>query len=67
MIDNNADLQEINESIQALSGKVGFLSDNLTQRLDAMDQRIDSATFLAMLALLMSISLVCLAGIWFFL
>lgn len=67
MSDNNTDLQTLNESIQWLSGKVGSLSDNLTKRLDAMDRRIDSATFLAILALLMSLGLICVAGIWFFL
>ncbi|ENH9244464.1 hypothetical protein ABWZ84_002261 [Vibrio cholerae] len=63
---DSANLETLNESIQGLSGKIDFLSDNLEQRLDAMDKRIDGASFMAMLALLMSISLVCVAFIWFF-
>ncbi|EGR4442615.1 hypothetical protein DDM88_08070 [Vibrio cholerae] len=64
---DSANLETLNESIQGLSGKIDFLSDNLEQRLDAMDERIDHSTGLAWLSLLMSFGLICVASIWFFL
>lgn len=64
---DSANLETLNKSVQLISSKIDFLSDNLEQRLDAMDKRIDHSTGLAWLALLMSFCLVCFAGVWFFL
>ena len=64
---DNANLETLNESIQGLSGKIDFLSDNLEQRLHLMDKRINHSTGLAWLSLLMSFGVICVAGVWFLL
>lgn len=56
---NDTNLETLNESIQGLSGKIDFLSDNLEQRLHVMDKRINHSTGLASIAMLMSVGAVC--------